>query len=1016
MAAIWSEVLGVRRVGIHDDFFELGGHSLLATQVMSRVREAFGVEVPLRRLFEGPTVAELARAVETLLAAGAPAPEGPIPRMPRTPAPVDTAALPLSFAQERLWFLDRLEPGQPLYTLPLVLRLEGELDAAALAAAFGEIARRHEALRTVFAERDGEPVQRVLPAGPWELPAADLSGLPAAAREREADRLSAAEAARPFDLSRGPLLRAVLLRLAPGRHELLLTFHHIVSDGWSMGVLVREATALYAAALAGRPSPLPELPIQYADFAVWQRRWLSEGELERQLSYWRQRLAGMPAGFALPFDRPRPARPTWRGALVDALVGPEVTAGLRRLAREGEATLFMVLLAAFQVYLRRITGQGDLPLGSPIANRNRAEIEPLIGFFVNMLVLRGEVVGDPPFPALLGRVREETLEAYAHQDLPLDRLVEELRPERSLALHPLFQVICVLQNAPRSAVELSGLTFSGLAREVTSTRFDLELQAAELPDGGLLAAFIYSTDLFDAATAARLSSALEVLLHALGEDPARRLSELPLLRPEELHQLLAEHNPPAAAAPAPQCLHRRFEARVDRDPHAPAVSVAGAAGSPLTYGELDARANRLARRLQARGVGPGDRVALLLERSAELVVAILGVLKAGAAYVPIDPAYPAERVAFVRADSGAALLLTAADLEGLDAYGSERLAIPLDAELPAYVIYTSGSTGTPKGVVVTHADVDRLLTATDPWFGFGPEDVWVLFHSYAFDFSVWELWGALRYGGRLLVLSFLESRDPEGFYRLLRDERVTVLNQPPSAFRQLVWAEEAVLGGAPPDLALRYVIFGGEALEPASLAPWLARHGDQKPRLINMYGITETTVHVTYRPLTEADLTGGSRIGRPIPDLAVHLLDAFLRPVPLGVPGEIHVGGAGLAEGYLDRPALTAERFVPDPFSGVPGARLYRSGDLARRRPDGDLEYLGRIDHQVKIRGYRIELGEIESALARHPAVREAVVMARSDGSDRSLVAYVVPREMEVEEATVEKAAADEAAQVSQWQ
>ncbi|HEY4588188.1 MAG TPA: AMP-binding protein, partial [Thermoanaerobaculia bacterium] len=529
----------------------------------------------------------------------------------------------------------------------------------------------------------------------------------------------------------------------------------------------------------------------------------------------------------------------------------------------------MLLLAAFDVLLARYSGQRDILVGSPIANRNRAEIEPLIGFFVNMLVLRGEVVGDPPFPDLLGRVREETLEAYAHQDLPFDRLVEELRPERSLASHPLFQVICVLQNAPRSAEELPGLTFSGLAQEVTSTRFDLELQSMELPDGSLAVPFHYSSDLFDAATAERLSGALVVLLEALAEDPARRISELPLLRSEELHQLLAEWNPAPVQAAVPRCLHRRFEEQVDRAPQAPALSVAGAS---LTYGELDARANRLARHLQARGVRPGDRVALLLERSAEMVVALLGVLKAGAAYVPIDPDYPEERIAFLRADSGAALLLTAVDLEALDAYSSERLDLELAAELPAYVIYTSGSTGTPKGVVVTHANVDRLFTATDPWFGFNADDVWVLFHSYAFDFSVWEIWGALLYGGRLLVLSFLESRDPEGFYRLLRDERVTVLNQTPSAFRQLIWAAE----GKPADLALRYVIFGGEALEPASLAPWFARHGDRTPRLINMYGITETTVHVTYRPLTEADLGGGSRIGRPIPDLAVHLLDAFL--------------------------------------------------------------------------------------------------------------------------------------------
>ena len=464
--------------------------------------------------------------------------------------------------------------------------------------------------------------------------------------------------------------------------------------------------------------------------------------------------------------------------------------------------------------------------------------------------------------------------------------------------------------------------------------------------------------------------------------------------PEVAVEPLAEWNPAPVPAAAPLCLHRRFEAQVDRAPAALALSVEG---ESLTYGDLDAWANRIARFLQARGVRPGDRVALRLERSAEMVAAILGVLKAGAAYVPIDPAHPEERIAFTLQDSGAALLLTEVGLKAAGSQPPERLEVPVDPDLPAYVIYTSGSTGRPKGVVVTHADADRLFTATDPWFGFGSDDVWTLFHSYAFDFSVWEIWGALLYGGRLVVVPYWVSRSPEAFHELLREEGVTVLNQTPSAFRQLIWAAE----GKPADLALRYVVFGGEALEPASLAPWFARYGDQQPRLINMYGITETTVHVTYRPVGEGDLAGGSRIGRPIPDLAVHLLDAALQPVPVGAPGEIHVGGAGLAQGYLNRPDLTAERFVPDPFAGTAGARLYRSGDLARRLPDGDLEYLGRIDNQVKIRGFRIELGEIEAALAAVPGVREVVVVVRSDRSDgsdrsdRSLVAYLVGEDLD---------------------
>ncbi|HEY2292939.1 MAG TPA: amino acid adenylation domain-containing protein, partial [Thermoanaerobaculia bacterium] len=920
-------------------------------------------------------------------AAGAPE------RIPRRPPAV--APPPASFAQERLWLIDRLQPGRAIYNMPLALRIAGEARLAVLRAVLGEIVRRHEVLRTTFREADGQPAQVIAPPGRWELPLVDLSGLPAGVRDGLARRLAQEEATRPFDLERGPLLRAVLLRLAPAEHALLLTMHHIVSDGWSMGVLVREVTQLYAAAAAGAPSPLPELAIQYADFAVWQRGWLQGERLERQLAYWRERLAGAPAALDLPADRPLPAVRTHAGAWLRVPFGADFQRALALLARRHEATPFMVLFAGFQTLLSRLTGAGDLTVGTPIANRNRAEIEPLIGFFVNTLVLRSDLAGDPSFGDLLARVRKSTLEAYAHQDLPFERLVETLNPERHLATSPLFQVLFAVQNAPVGAVDLPGLSLSPVPLKPWRALFDLELSFWEFGER-LEAELTYSTERFDPATVRRLGAHLETLLRGLLADPGRRISTVPLLSGGERHQIVVEWNPAPVPAAAALCLHRRFEAQADRAPGAVALSVPGEDGERLTYGELDARANRIARYLQARGVRPGDRVALRLERSAGMVAAILGVLKAGAAYVPIDPAHPEERIAFTLEDSGAALLLTAEDLEAAARQAPERLEIPPHADspdLPAYVIYTSGSTGTPKGVVITHANVDRLLTATDPWLGFNSEDVWTLFHSYAFDFSVWEIWGALLYGGRLVVVPFWVSRSPEAFHELLREERVTVLNQTPSAFRQLIWATE----GKPADLALRYVVFGGEALEPASLAPWLARYGES-PRLINMYGITETTVHVTYRPVEEADLAGGSRIGRPIPDLAVHLLDAALQPVPVGAPGEIHVGGAGLAQGYLNRPDLTAERFVPDPFPGAAGARLYRSGDLARRLPDGDLEYLGRADQQVKISGFRIELGEIEAALGRHPGVREAVVLVRSDRSDGSvgspedqrLVAYVV--------------------------
>ncbi len=917
----------------------------------------------------------------------------------------EEALLP-SFAQQRLWFLDQLHPGSPAYNLPAALRLRGALDGRALERSLVEIVRRHEALRTTFALARGGPVQIVAPSLEPPLSRSDLRARPASGREDAMWRLVREEARRPFDLSTGPLVRAGLVALADEDHVLWLVMHHIVSDGWSMGVLVRELAALYDAFSRGEPSPLPEPPIQYADFAAWQRRWLQGDRLEGQRSWWRAQLGGGLPGLQLPADRPRPAVQTYRGAWRTEVLPGSLAGALRDLSRREGTTLFMTLLAGFQALLHRCTGQEAFLIGTPDANRGRPETEGLIGFFVNTLALRADVSGNPGFRELLRRVRETTLAAYAHRDLPFERLVEDLQPERDTSRQPLFQVAFVLQNAPLPALELPGLELTLLDVDTGTAKFDLTLSLSEAEDG-LAASIEYSTDLFEDATIGRMLGHLRTLLEGAARDPDRRIGELPILSPAERHALLRVWNDPRVDLPAEPCLHRLFEAQAARRPGAAAASLGD---DRLTYRELNERANRLARCLRRRGVGPEVLVGLCMDRSLDMLVAILAILKAGGAYVPLDPAYPRERQGFILDDARAGLLVTQRSLvEGLPGPGARAILIEeaerasaaesgedLDAGPPtgaaAYVIYTSGSTGRPKGVPVSHANVARLFGATRPWFRFDETDVWTLFHSCAFDFSVWELWGALLHGGRVVVVPYEVSRSPDRFYELLRRERVTVLNQTPSGFRQLVRVEED--GGGATDLALRYVIFGGEALEPRTLAPWLARHGDDRPRLVNMYGITETTVHVTGRPLARSDLDrpASSFIGRPIPDLRVHLLDAHGQLVPVGVPGEVCVGGAGVARGYLNRPDLTAERFVPDPLSGPPGARLYRSGDLARRSPDGDIEYLGRIDHQVKVRGFRVEPEEIEAALDSHPGVRDSVVVLREEpGGDRRLAAYVVP-------------------------
>ncbi|HEV8580083.1 MAG TPA: amino acid adenylation domain-containing protein [Thermoanaerobaculia bacterium] len=920
--------------------------------------------------------------------------------------PAEPEVYPLSPQQRGMWLAARMDPESPAYVIALALRLSGRLDRGALRRALAEVVRRHEALRLRFVVIEGEPFQMPEPSVEVTLPLVDLRALPEPARAAEAVRLGE-EGGRPFDLERGLKARATLLWTEPGEHRVLFAVHHLVSDAWSMGVLVREVALLYTAFSQGKPSPLPELPVQYLDYVDWQREYLSGDVLAEQLAWWKERLAVAPE-LDLPTDHRRLAAAAFRGSSRPMEPPPIAMAELHRLCQRHGATPFMVLLAVFETLLHRYSGQDDFAVGTAVANRRLRELEDLIGLFVNTLALRADLRGDPPFQDLLARVKAEMVNAYAHQDLPFERLVAELGIRRDPGRSPLFQTFFQVQNAPLSDLELPGLSLSGAEREKETAEFDLVVSLRDTPDA-IFGDWTFRTDLFESATVARMARHFGILLAGVVADENRRLSDLPLLTAGERHQLVGEWNVPARAAGPRRCLHERFESIAASMPEAVAV-VCG--GEPLRYGELNRRANRLAHRLLRLGAGPGTRVALFFERSLDLVVAVLGTLKAGAAYVPLDPAYPAERLGFALADSQAPVVVTQSRLmEALPEHGARTLLLDADplaeesdenpgagisAADPAYVIYTSGSTGRPKGVVVRHAEVDRLFLATDEWFCFGPPDVWTLFHSYAFDFSVWELWGALLYGGRLVVVPFDVSRSPQRFHDLLARERVTVLNQTPSAFRQLMEADATQNSD---QLALRLVIFGGEALDPGSLAPWFARHGDGSPRLVNMYGITETTVHVTYRPLRRGDLERGrSLIGRAIPDLSLSVLDRDGRPVPVGVPGELCIGGDGLALGYLNRPDLTANRFVPDPLADEPGGRLYRSGDLARYLPYGDLEYLGRIDRQVKIRGFRIELGEIEAALRGHPGVRQAVVIVRDEGTDdRRLAAYFVGEAREEE-------------------
>ncbi|MFJ9033251.1 amino acid adenylation domain-containing protein [Streptomyces sp. NPDC102274] len=1023
LCGLFAEALGLSALGVDDSFFDLGGHSLLAIRLINRIRSVLGLDLSLRALFEAPTVAQLA---ETTARSGA----GAKPELAarQRPHPV-----PLSSAQHRLWFLNQVQEAAPAYNVPLVFRISGPLDREHLRRALGDLVARHEILRTVYPLLDGAPHQRILDPDEADIEPAvhEVDEAGPAARLAEAGR-------RGFDLTTDLPLRASVYRTRPDEHVLLLLLHHIAADGWSLEPIARDLSAAYTARYEGRAPYWSRLPVQYADYTLWQRDLFVDSAdqdhpLRAQLDLWHARLADLPHELTLPSDRARPAAPSYGVGTAALELPAELHTAAAALARRTNTTVFMVLQAALAALLTRMGAGTDVPIGTPIAGRDDERLQDLVGFFVNTLVLRTDTAGPPAFDELLARVRACTLEAYAHRDVPFDRLVETVNPPRALGRHPLFQVMLALQGSDDVRLSLPGATARLEPVEAVAAKFDLLVNLGERYDAtgapaGIAGGLEYSTDLFDQATARALADRFVGLLTEAVADPGRRITDIDLLTVTERRELLAD--PDTSTESIPALLHELFEIQAERTPDAIAVSHRG---HGMTYRELDERAGRLARSLVERGAGPERVVALLLPRSADFVVAALAVLKSGAAYLPLDPDYPARRLDLTLRDAAPRCAVTTSEVtyrppSGMEtivldddatiaeptrqpgiqpvAVAAERPAAPLP-ENAAYIIYTSGSTGAPKGVVIPHHNVVRLFTTTEDWFRFGPDDVWTLCHSYAFDFSVWEMWGPLLHGGRLVVVDRQTARSPEELLALLVDERVTVLNQTPSAFYQLMQADRDTpeLGSR---LALRRVIFGGEALEPRRLADWYDRHAEGTPVLVNMYGITETTVHVSHLPLRRHTTVGhGSPIGRALPDLRLRLLDERLRLLPAGVEGDIYVSGPGLARGYLGRPALTAERFVSDPY-GPPGARMYRTGDRARRRADGGFDFAGRADQQVQVRGFRIEPGEIEAVLIRHEGIAQATVVVHEFGpGDERLVAYVVPADRAADPAGWRRHAAD---------
>ena len=939
---------------------------------------------------------------------------------------------PVSFAQQRLWFIDQLIPGNVVYNVPTVIRLTGIVNLTALEQTFNEIVRRHETLRTTFKVQSGQPVQAIAPSLTIPLSVLDLRQLPTDERPTEAKRAIAAEIEHPFDLSSGPLLRVMLLILEETENILLLNMHHIICDDWSIGVLIRELSVIYTDLACldaiGRVSTssvktiLPELPLQYADFAHWQREWLqavganNRSPLQTQLAYWRQQLNGI-SMLHLPTDKPKPAIQTYQGTTQFIELPLKLTDALQTLSQQEGVTLFMTLLAAFQTLLYRYTHQEDIAVGSPIANRNRSEIEGLIGFFVNSLVLRSNLSGNPTFRELLGRVREVTLGAYSHQDLPFEKLVEDLHPKRNLSHHPLFQVVFGFENAPMSALELPGLVPSLMNIDFKTTRFDLELHLWKCSEDfrslwgakwehsdGLRGLVVYNTDLFEQATITRMLGHFKTLLEGIVANPEQCIANLPLLSEAELHQLLIEWNDTQVDYPQDKCIHQLFENQVKQNPDAIAVIFEDVetphATSVLTYRELNIRSNQLAHHLQKLGVGTSVVVGICLERSAEMIVGLLGILKAGGAYVPLDPSYPCDRLNFMLLNAQVPVLLTQEKFvqhfkgfpnpviyldrsgEIISQESKENPNSEVTSDNLAYVIYTSGSTGLPKGVAVTHLAVNRLVCNTN-YVKLESSDKIAQASNTSFDAATFEIWGALLNGAQLVGISQDVILSSHEFALQLRQKGISVLFLTTALFQQIVRDVPQAFA------SLRYLLFGGETVDPRWVkkaikngSPW---------QLLHVYGPTESTTFSSYYCVEEVpESTTSIPIGRPISNTQIYLLDANLQPVPIGVTGELYIGGDGLARGYFNRPELTLNRFLEE--TGLISARLYKTGDLARYLPDGNIEFVGRIDNQVKIRGFRIELGEIEAVLSQHSAVGETVVMIQEDIPGlKHLVAYIVP-------------------------